>query len=147
MDLERHSLKMERNKRLWKGHRLERDRAIFVARKDGVAQAAAVIEMAADGVHVFQLLNLVRLYPLVEGGEAAYADLLEEVRNWFDEYEKERFVVYVEDGTVLEEELADQCINLGKADMLFCAADRIPELLENIYQIAAPKLLSAPAKK
>lgn len=140
IDLEKKSLDLAKNKRLWRGQRLERDREIFVSRKDGVPQAAAVVEMVPDGIHVFQLLNLVRLYPLFEGGEASYADLLEEVRNWFDEFEKERFVVYLEDSTFMEDELAEQCINLGRADMLFCSAERVPELLENIYQIAAPKL-------
>ena len=130
------------NKKLWNRNRLERDRRIVVATQNDKPVAAAVVEYAAEGVHISQFLNLVRLYPLEKGGEAAFGSLLLHAQKWLDDNEKERFIVYLEDGTEISESIRNQMIDFGESDMLFCTAHRIPELVENVYQVAAPRLVN-----
>jgi hypothetical protein len=124
---------------LWSGHRLERDRAVLVAHKDGQPQAAAVIETGADGLHVFGLLDLVRLYPLAAGGEACFPALLQAARPWFAERGKDRCVCLLEEGLTLPASLSPSMADLGLADLMLLHARHIPELLEELYALTAPR--------
>jgi hypothetical protein len=127
------------NRRMWNGARFERARTVLVARKDGRAMAAAVLESAADGLHLFGLLDLVRLYSLTPGGDACFPTLLGGARLWFEQLGKDRFVCFAEDDTKLPDDLVETMEDMGAADMCIFAACRIPELLEYIYEMTAPK--------
>ncbi|HTV18595.1 MAG TPA: PilZ domain-containing protein [Polyangiaceae bacterium] len=61
---------------LWRGSGLERRREVLVARRDGRAVAAAILDMATPGLHVYGLLDKVRLVELEAGGERAFDGLL-----------------------------------------------------------------------
>jgi hypothetical protein len=142
-DLTRERLDLADNRRAWRGSRLERDRVILVARRRGRAVAAAVLELAADGLHLFGLLDLVRLYPLAPDGASAFDGLLDAAAAWFAARDKERFCVFVEDDVALRPETVAQARDLGEADMCILAARRVPDLLELIHELTAPRTPAA----
>jgi hypothetical protein len=139
LDLVPERMTMAQNRNAWNGMRFERDRRILVARPNGVAVAAAVLEVAAEGTHLFGLLDLARLYPLAPGGELFYPHLLEAAKAWFQDYGKPQFVCFLEQGTPLPEEIIAKTNDMGEADMTILAAHRIPELLEHLYEVTAPR--------
>ncbi|MBI4509166.1 MAG: hypothetical protein HY698_05995 [Deltaproteobacteria bacterium] len=139
LDLVPERMDMARNKRIWRGSRLERDRQILVARKDGRAVAGAVLEMAAEGTHLFGLLDLVRLFPMSDGGEEHFAHLIDAAREWFLEMGKSRFVCFLENGSSLPDAACAMANDMGEADMTILAAHRLPEMLEYLYEVTAPR--------
>jgi hypothetical protein len=139
LDLMPGRMLLEQNRQAWGGMRFERNRQILIARKHGVAVAAAVLEVAADGAHLFGLLDLVRLYSLAPGGELFYPHLLEAAKAWFRDYGKPQFVCFLEDGQQLPAELVAKMNDMGEADLTILAAHRIPELLEHLYAVTAPR--------
>jgi hypothetical protein len=62
--------------RLWQGSGLERSREVLVARRGGRARAAAVLDLASPGLHVYGLLDKIRLVALERGGEDEFESLL-----------------------------------------------------------------------
>jgi hypothetical protein len=139
LDLVPERIGLEQNRRAWNGMRFERARRILVARRHGVPVAAAVLEIAAEGTHLFGLLDLARLYPLASGGEELYPLLLESAKPWFRGYGRPQFVCFLENGTPLSEDIMARMADLGEADMTILAAHRIPELLERVYEVTAPR--------
>lgn len=138
-DLTRERLDLADNLRAWRGSRFERERAVLVARRRGRAVAAAVLELAADGLHLFGLLDLVRLYPLAPDGAQAFDALLDEASAWFRARDKERFCVLAESDVRLSAAALAQARDLGEADMCILAARRVPDLLELIHELTAPR--------
>jgi hypothetical protein len=119
---------------------LERRRTILVARRGGVPIAAAVLESAEEGSHLFRLLDLVRLFPLAaEADESAHAALLLAAREWFWRQGKAAFVAYLEDDLPLPARLASLATDLGLADFAILAADLVPELLEHVVEVTTPR--------
>lgn len=142
-DLTRERLDLGETLRAWRSSRLERDRTILVARRRGRAVAAAVVESAAEGLHLFGLLDLVRLYPLAPDGAAAFDGLSDAAASWFRARDKEKFCIFVEDDVPLRDETVAQTRDLGEADMCILAARRVPDLLELIYELTAPRTPAA----
>jgi hypothetical protein len=139
LDLVPGRMMLEQNRQAWNGMRFERDRQILLARRNGIPVAAAVLEVAADGTHLFGLLDLVRLYPLAAGGEQYFVNLLEAAKDWFRDYGKPQFVCFLETGTKLPDEIVARMNDMGEADMTILAAHRIPELLEHLYEVTPPR--------
>lgn len=139
LDLVPERVDLAANKRAWNNIRFERERAILVARRNGVAVAAAVAELGAEGTHVFGLQDLVRPYSIADGGEACFPHLLQEAKEWFRDRGKKRFVCFLEEGLTLSDAIREQMVNLGDADMTLLAAHRVPELLEHLYEVTAPR--------
>lgn len=139
LDLVPERVDLAANKRAWNNIRLERERAVLVARRNGIAVAAAVVELGAEGTHVFGLQDLARLYAIAEGGEAAFAHLLQQAKHWFRDRGKKRYVCFLEEGHTLPDAICEQMVNLGEADMTLLAAHRVPELLEHLYEVTAPR--------
>ena len=81
----------------WTAAGLHRHRRIQVARRDGRPVAFAVAEAADDGLHLFGLFDVVRLFALEEGAETTWPTLLEDARGWYRELGKARFVLFLED--------------------------------------------------
>lgn len=76
MALDRADLGTSALGRLWQGSGLERSREVLVARRDGRALAAAILDMASPGLHVYGLLDKIRLVALESGGEGEFENLL-----------------------------------------------------------------------
>lgn len=138
LDLVRSRIEMRSNAALWAREGLSRERVVLVAMASRRAQAAAVVERAPDGVHLFGLLDLVRLYDLSGRGQDGFSPLLQTAADYFARAGKERFVCYLESGLEVETSIVDAATDLGAADMCIIAAKRIPEILENIHRVAAP---------
>lgn len=96
-----------------------------------------MLETGSEGLHVYGLLDLVRLYPLVEEGEIAFPSLLSAARGAFRGLGKARFVCFLEEGQALPESVVDAAEDLGLADMVILGAQRLPELLENLFEVTA----------
>lgn len=139
LDLVPERMSMAPIRKLFARTQLGRDRVVFVVRERGVAMAAAVAEMASDGLHVFGLLDLVRLYPLAQGGESFYGELLAGCATWFDGKSKQSFCLHLEDGQELDQASLDAATDMGLADMVILSAERLPEFFEFLHTLTSPR--------
>src|SRR5690606_8206527 len=80
----------------WGAAGLERDRQIFVAYQGRERMAAAVVESASEGAHLYGLLDCLRLYPLRSGGEGGFRALLNAAHAWFAARGRQQFT-YLEE--------------------------------------------------
>lgn len=139
LDLVRDRIDMATNVEQWRRVALERERKTWVAGNNPTnPDAAAVVERAADGVHLFGLFDLVRLYDLSGNGQPCFSRLLAQAADYFAASGKARFVCYLEKGIELDPSVEALGTDLGEADMCIIAARRIPEVVENIFRLAAP---------
>ncbi len=118
----------------WKKCGFERERAVFAARRSGDLVAAAVMEIAEKGLHLFNLFDTVRLYALCEGGEAAFEALLDNARRWYSSRNRESFIYLAEIEKPMENTMV-YCRNLGSGDMTILSAELLPELLEHLFEV------------
>ncbi len=139
LDLVPERMAMADVRKLFARTHLTRDRMVLVVRHQGKAMAAAVAEMASDGLHVFGLLDLVRIYPLDDRAEDHYADLLAGCATWFKSKAKETFCLYLEDGQKLDEITFAAATDMGEADMVILSAERLPEFFEFLHEITSPR--------
>lgn len=140
LDLVPKRIEMASIEQQWKRCRLERERHVLVARSAGKPVAVAILEIGADGTHLFGLLDLVRLYPLQPGGEESFEALLQQCGEWFRSKGKERFVLYLEEDDVrLPTTVSAHACDMGLADQVFLSVRKIPELLEHLHQLTAPR--------
>jgi hypothetical protein len=123
----------------WARANLARDRAVLVARRGGVPLAAAVLETAEDGLHLFQLFDLVRVYPLAPGGVDCLSALLQQARGWYRRKGKETFVCFLEEGMAPAAGIPHGVGDLGGADMCILSADLLPDLLEHVDEVTVPR--------
>jgi hypothetical protein len=124
-------------KHLWRRAGLERDRQVVVARSGGKMRAAAVLELAEDGLHLYGLLDIVRLFEIEPGGAALFPALLERARSWYRACGKKKFVYFDEQMTDNHAQTAG-LTDLGKASLAIIGRDLIPDLLEHVHEVTAP---------
>jgi hypothetical protein len=86
----------------WEPLGLWRRREAIVAYDQDEPVAIALVEGASDGLHLFGLFDLVRLWPLVPGGTRTYPTLLEAARRWYRDRGKQRCVLFLEDSGARE---------------------------------------------
>jgi hypothetical protein len=129
----------------WSLAGLGRRRSALVARRSGKPVAAAVLESADEGTHLFRLLDLVRLFPLAPAGEEANAALLDAARAWFRSMDKASFIAFLEYDTPMPEAFTGTTWDLGLADYAVLSADLLPELLEHVVEVTAPREPVVPA--
>ncbi|MFW6066846.1 MAG: hypothetical protein ACOC97_00790 [Myxococcota bacterium] len=141
LDLTRRRLKSPALERAWSRAGLARKREILIARREGQPVAAAVLDLAEDGLHLFGLLDVVRVFPLVEGAEAAYEPLLRAAARWYAARGKATFTYFDEwfDGTAQRLGLED----LGEAWLTVTRTDLLPELFETLLVATAPERAGA----
>ncbi len=139
-DLTRQSIGMQNVKRAWGRAGLTRERQVLAAHRDGQLVAAAILESADEGLHLFRLLDSVRLFCLVDGGERAFTPLLEAAREWYRARGRPAFVCYLEEDrpAPVPGELPRHS-DLGLADLCILPASHLPEQLEHIRHITAPR--------
>jgi hypothetical protein len=118
-----------------------RAREMLVARENGRPGAAAVLEAAEPGLHLFRLLDVVRLYPLGARGLERLPDLLGVAASWYLKRGLGAFVLFDEHGIELDR-VTGHAIDLGWADLSIMAHELVPELLEECLLAVAPR--SAP---
>jgi hypothetical protein len=97
LDLSRERLDLRDTMETWHEAGLERERQVLVARRDGVAVAALLLELGQPGTNLFRLLDAARLFPLTLDGPDAYVALLDAAREWYARRGRSAFVFLRED--------------------------------------------------
>ena len=112
----------------WAEAGFARSRRVLIAEAGGTS-AAAILETADDGLHLFGLLDMVRLVPLRPGCAALYPALIEAARHHYRSLGKARFVYFQEDEG---DAGAIGGRDLGGASYVILSANLVPELLEHL---------------
>ncbi len=141
LDFSRDRLELREVTQTWHAAGLERERHILVARREGVPQAAIVLELGPPGVNLFRLLDAARLFPLAPGGQETYVALLDAARRWYAQRGRTAFVFIREDeddsyaaaARLHDEPGARPCLWLLSARML-------PEFLEYVSEATVGRL-------
>lgn len=115
------------------------ERTLIAARRDGRIVAVALLESSPDGLHLFRLLDAVRLYRVADDGHREFPALLDAARAWYRARNKRRFVCLLEDEAALPVEARARMTDMGLADMTILAAELLPELLEHLCEVTAPR--------
>ncbi|HYO55334.1 PilZ domain-containing protein [Archangium sp.] len=144
LDLSRERLDLRDTAERWRAVGLERERQVLVARREGVAVAAIILELGPPGTNLFRLLDAARLFPLAIEGPDAYVALLDEAREWYARRGRTAFVLLREDeddGYTTTARLHDEpgtkpCLWLLSARML-------PDFLEYVSEATVGRLTLA----
>jgi hypothetical protein len=110
-----------------------------VLRSEGEVIAAAIAELGEDGAHLYGLIDLTRIYLFRLDAHRRVPELLDEVRHFYAEHGKTSFVLFREEGTELDLSSLQVQQDLGFADMSILSANLLPELLECLHEITAPR--------
>lgn len=124
----------------WAAQGLCRERAVLVARRAGVPWAAAVIESGSDGLHLFRLLDVVRIFPMMGGSGDAIEALLEVCQLWYADRGKDSFI-YLDEAPGAPDSAALQAIgdDLGGGDTTVIASAVVPDLIEHVFEVLAER--------
>jgi hypothetical protein len=118
----------------WKHARLGRGREILVAEREGRIEAAAVLEWAEEGIHLFGLLDVLRIIPLTPGGAAAMAVLLAEAKRRFARRGKSTFVLAC-DPELPAAEWPSGSTDLGRTHVTVMSTELTAELAEHAWEV------------
>ncbi len=131
-------LKINRLEKQWEAAGLERWRRVVVAKRQGSVVGAAVLEAASPGMHLFGLLDCVRIFTFTDDSPGVVRDLLLEAKRWYVTLGRSQFIYFKD--RQFDAYTPDQGASLGDSDIVVQAVDRIPLLLEHVYQLAAPSM-------
>jgi hypothetical protein len=137
LDFTRDRLELWGVSRAWQGAGLERDRRIFVARRQGMPLAALVLELGHPGTSLFRLLDTARLFPLSPEARSAYVALLDEARRWFTLRGRSSFVYLCEDEGVYAKAARLHDDPSAQPCLWIIPATLVPEFLEHIHEQSA----------
>ncbi|XXF78216.1 PilZ domain-containing protein [Myxococcaceae bacterium GXIMD 01537] len=143
LDLVPERFGLEVTKALWGSAQLGRERELLVARHEGRAVAFAVMEVAQQGLNLFNMLDGVRLVSLADDALAQTQDamlaLLGAAAEWFGARGRRHFVHYVEASTVEYCERA-ALADLGEAKLWIVSSALLPEFLEHVSEVTTPRV-------
>jgi hypothetical protein len=123
---------------------LMRDRRVLVAKRHRWTVAAAVLDAASDGLHLFGLLDTVRLFSFgLDGGDEqqAFYALLEQARGFYRALGKSFFVAMRDGPWSPLLTPRDGMDDLGEANLTILSADVMPEWFEHMHESLAPRLV------
>ena len=134
---------LARLKGQWSEAKLERERHVLVARKDGRAVAVGVMESAHKGLNLFHVLNGLRIIPLVDASlpeaQDAMLALLAGAAAWYRERGLDVFIHYVEEpqhtGYTERAKLGD----LGEGRIWVLSAQLLPDFIEHLCEATTPR--------
>lgn len=142
LDLVPERFGLERTKARWGEAGLTRERELLVARHAGEPVALAVLETAHPGLNLFNVLDGVRLVPLVDDARPHVQDallgLLAQAAGWYRARGRRVFVHYVEAACVEYAERA-ALADLGEGKLWVISAALLPEFLEHLCESTAPR--------
>jgi hypothetical protein len=136
LDLTETRADLARLKERWHDRGMARKRALFVACEGQTRVALSVLELAELGVHIYGLLDCLRMYPLRPGGERAFGMLLGQARTWFAREGRQHFV-YLEEFASNVSRKKPGLRDLGGATLSLLSTTRVPELLERAADLAS----------
>ena len=137
-DFVRGRLTLNAAQEAWAAAGLTRRREILVAHVNGVPMAAAILDLVQSGIHLVGLLDSVHMVPLHRDGTRHFGALLDSARDWYSGHGKKNFVLFEENG-VPEYALGRGAVDLGEANQIFFAASLIPEFLDHVSFVTAPR--------
>lgn len=135
LDLEPQRFRMHELTAAWRAAGLERERELFVVRHDDRLLAAAVSECASTGLHLYGLLDCVRIFTFESDWQRGRDALLELCRQWFEVRGRDSFAVLLEGS---EPEVIPGFVDLGLANLTIVSAELLGDLLEHVYEVTAP---------
>lgn len=123
----------------WAAAGLTRERDLLVARRGGRMIAAATVESADPGLHLFNLLDLVRLYAVAVDGVSAFPALLEAATAWYRARGRDSFTCLLEEGTPgCAAQFSPR--DLGAGSLTVLSTELLPSFLEHVTEVTAPRL-------
>ena len=134
LDLIHSRLDLAAARAVWDRAGFTRERGVLIARRDGRAVAGAILDLAEEGLHLFGLLDTVRLFALDEPDDLAFAALLEAARGWYWARGKRAYAYFREDPTGEHVERVG-LTDLGTAYLTIISAELLPDFLDHIYEI------------
>jgi len=145
LDLVEERFDLSRARTKWGEAGLGRERELRVARVDGRAVALAVLESAQPGLNLFNVLDGVRLVPLVDDAlpeaQRAMLALLAHAAEWYRPRGRRVFVHYVESTCVEYVERA-ALADLGEGKLWVISSALLPEFLEHLCEATTPRAAS-----
>jgi hypothetical protein len=142
LDLVPQRFGLERTRARWREAGLTRERELRVARHEGQPVALAVLEAAEPGLNLFNVLDGVRLVPLVDDAlphvQDALLGLLAHAAGWYRARGRRVFVHYVEAACVEYAERA-ALADLGEGKLWVISASLLPEFLEHLCESTTPR--------
>ncbi len=129
-------------KKKWSEAGLKRERDVLVARKGGRALAVGVLETAHVGLNLFNVLDGVRIIPLVDAAlpeaQEAMLALLAGAAEWYRARGRKVFVHYVETEHTAYTEKA-KLVELGEGRIWILSAQLLPDFIEHLCEATTPK--------
>jgi hypothetical protein len=123
----------------WSAAGLHRERALLVTRQGGRVTAAALLEAADPGLHLFNLLDVTRLYAITPSGGNAFSALLEAAAAWYRERGRTVFTCLLEEGSIPNSgRLSPR--DLGRGSLTLLSTELLPSFLEHVTEVTAPRL-------
>jgi hypothetical protein len=114
------------------GRSMPRERRVVVARKDGVLCAAAILECAQPGLHLFGIFDSCYVVSF-DGDDSALGALLNEASRWYAARAKTHFV-YASDDLTRQVPMAR---DLGVTHESIFHVDLMSKFLEHLWQLTA----------
>lgn len=130
-------LGIDATRHAWASAGLERERRVLVARDGDRVVAAAVIDVVAEGVHLFGLFDIVRLYAVSAVGHSAFDALLEAARRFFCGLGRKRFAYFGDSNDDPSAAERRGTTDLGDASMTILPVRLLPELLEHVFVLTS----------
>ncbi|WP_394829522.1 hypothetical protein [Pendulispora albinea] len=129
---------------VWGKAGILRKREVLVARTQAGPMVAAIVELVGEGVHLFGLLDSVRIVPLRDEvlPNEMLVQLLDHVREFYKSHHKAMFTYHFEGGdnkNDMGHALDAGFQDMGGAFLILLRWELVPEMLEQIYQVAAPR--------
>ncbi|QDE87479.1 hypothetical protein BHS06_00145 [Myxococcus xanthus] len=141
LDLVPERFDLKRAKERWGEAGMGRERELVVARHEGKPVVLAVFETAQPGLNLFNVLDGVRLVPLVDDAtkeaQDAMVALLAHAADWYRARERKVFIHYVEAACVEYVERASLA-DLGEGKLWVISASLLPEFLEHLFEATTP---------
>jgi len=142
-DLTRWTLDLGAIRGAWNRAGLRRERHLLAARQGGKVVALAVLESADEGMHLFRLLDNVRLFGVAEGGEQTFPALIGAAQAWFGARSRDAFTCFIElDRPTPTPEALEGLVDMGQADFIALSSEYLTENLEHVHEITAPPPMS-----
>jgi hypothetical protein len=123
----------ERRWSAWDDSSLLRGRDIVVAERDGRIDAVAVLECAEDGIHLFGLLDVVRVVTMRDSPGATEA-LLAHAGDMFQQIGK-RVFIFACDPALPEDQWPDGAVDLGITHCTVMSTALLPQFADHAWEL------------
>jgi hypothetical protein len=127
------SLAHGRQRSAWDDSSLLRGRDVVVAERDGILGAVAILECAEDGVHLFALLDVVRVVTLGDH-PGATDSLVAHAREMFAQISKDTFV-FACDPELPSDEWPAGATDLGLTHCTVASRQLLPQFADHIWEL------------